>query len=96
MSAESWQEIRQKARGQTVYFNAWGGAENINDYIRWAGDKVKHRYGVNVKHVKVGNTADVVNRVLAEKTSGKDENGSVDLIWINGENFRAMKKKDYC
>ncbi len=24
--AQSWQEITDKARGQTVYFHAWGGS----------------------------------------------------------------------
>jgi putative thiamine transport system substrate-binding protein len=30
--------------------------------------------------------------VLAEKTAGREDGGSVDLIWINGENFAAMKR----
>jgi putative thiamine transport system substrate-binding protein len=30
---------------------------------------------------------------VAEKTAGKDTGGSVDLIWINGENFAAMKRQ---
>jgi putative thiamine transport system substrate-binding protein len=35
-----WAQIVAAARGQTVYFNAWGGSERINDYIAWAGDRV--------------------------------------------------------
>ena len=31
--ANSWQEIQDKAKGQTVYWNAWGGSEEINAYI---------------------------------------------------------------
>jgi putative thiamine transport system substrate-binding protein len=31
--------------------------------------------------------------VVAEKAAGKDEGGSVDLIWINGENFASMKER---
>jgi putative thiamine transport system substrate-binding protein len=30
--------------------------------------------------------------VLAEKAAGKTARGSVDLIWINGENFAALKE----
>ena len=30
----NWKAVEETARGQTVYFNAWGGAQNINDYIR--------------------------------------------------------------
>lgn len=90
----TWQKVLQEAQGQTVYWNAWGGADNINTYIEWVADQVERDYQVHLKHVRIQDTADTVSRVLAEKTAGKDENGSVDLIWINGENFRAMKEND--
>lgn len=89
----SWDEIVQAARGQTVYWNAWGGDERINSYIAWVGDQVKERYGVTLVQVKLADTADAVSRVLAEKTAGKNEGGSIDLIWLNGENFAAMKEQ---
>ncbi|AJQ93907.1 ABC transporter substrate-binding protein [Gynuella sunshinyii] len=89
--AADWQQIQQQARGQTVYFNAWGGSETINDYIRWAGKEVNQRYGIKLEQVKINDAADVVSRILAEKTAGRTTDGTVDLIWINGENFRAMK-----
>jgi putative thiamine transport system substrate-binding protein len=87
-----WTAIVEKARGQTVYFNAWGGGEEINAYIAWAAAQLEARYGIKLQHVKLADTADAVARVLAEKTADKIEGGSVDLIWINGENFAAMKK----
>lgn len=89
--ADEWDEITSKAKGQTVYFNAWGGSSVINDYIDWAASQVKKRYGVTIKHVKVGDIGDVVSRILAEKSAGRTTGGSVDLMWINGENFKAMK-----
>ena len=90
--ATAWEEITTKARGQTVYFNGWGGSDSINDYIRWAADQVKERYQVSIKHVKVGDISEVVSRILAEKSAGREQGGSVDLLWINGENFHTMKK----
>jgi putative thiamine transport system substrate-binding protein len=90
-SLQTWQDTLNKAKGQTVYFNAWGGADNINDYIQWAADRIKEEYDVTLKQVKLTDTSDAVNRVLAEKAAGKNTQGSIDLIWINGENFRAMK-----
>ncbi|HPH13175.1 MAG TPA: hypothetical protein PLC34_05205, partial [Burkholderiaceae bacterium] len=33
----AWPAIEAKARGQTVYFNAWAGSEQINAYLQWAG-----------------------------------------------------------
>ena len=66
------------------------GSEEINSYINWVGIRDKNEYGVTLKHVKLAGTADAVSRVLAEKTAGRTNNGSVDLIWINGENFANL------
>ena len=90
----SWQQTVDQARGQSVFFNAWGGSEQINDYIDWTADQVQRRYGISLKHVKVGDVSSVVSRILAEKAAGRTEWGTVDLIWINGENFQAMKHND--
>ena len=88
-----WPSVLAEAEGQTVYFHAWGGEPRINDYIAWAADTVEDRFDVRVEHVKVGDTAEVVSRVLTEKAAGRTEDGSVDLVWINGENFAAMKRE---
>ena len=90
--AHNWQEITKKSKGQTVFWNAWGGSVTINSYISWVAKQVKQKYGITLKHVKLKDTADAVSRVLAEKTAGKNKAGSVDLIWINGENFATMKR----
>ena len=84
-SANSWSELREIGRGQTVYWNAWGGGLEINQYIRWVGQELNNKYDVELKHVKLSDTSEAVNRVLAEKIAGRDQDGSVDLIWINGE-----------
>jgi putative thiamine transport system substrate-binding protein len=88
--AADWGAVEVEAKGQTVYFNAWAGADTINAYIAWAGEQMKARYGVTLNHVKITDTAEVVKRVRDEVKAGKSD-GSVDLVWINGENFRAMK-----
>lgn len=90
----NWDAVVEEARGETVYWNAWGGSDTINSFIAWIGDRVTQDYGVTLEHVKLSDTADAVSRVLAEKTAGKDDGGAVDMIWINGENFAAMKQQD--
>ncbi|RYU67710.1 ABC transporter substrate-binding protein [Aliivibrio finisterrensis] len=90
-AADTWKEIEQKAKGQTVYFHAWGGSQEINNYLRWADKELQRNYGVTLKHVKVGDIAESTSRLLAEKTAGKNDGGSVDMVWINGENFKSMK-----
>ena len=88
-----WSEVVAKARGQSVNFNAWAGDEKTNAFIAWVGDEVARRYGVRVNHVKLKDTAEAVTRVVAEKAAGRDAGGTVDLIWINGPNFLAMKEQ---
>jgi len=88
-----WNDVVAKARGQTVNFNAWAGDEKTNAFIQWAGEEVAKRYGVKVNHVKLKDTAEAVTRVVAEKAAGRDAGGTVDLVWINGPNFLAMKEQ---
>jgi putative thiamine transport system substrate-binding protein len=92
--AASWDDSLAAARGQTVYWHAWGGDPQINAYIGWVGDQVHDRFGIDLVHVKLTDTAEAVARVVAEKAAGRTEGGAVDLIWINGENFASMKAQD--
>lgn len=90
----AWADVEKAARGQTVHFNAWAGSEQINAYIQWAAAELRQRHGVELQHVKISDAADVVKRVRAEKAAGRGAGeGTVDLIWINGENFAAMKRE---
>ena len=88
---ESWDAILAEARGQTVYFNAWAGSQQVNAYLAWAADELKSRYGISLVHVKLADTAEAVRRVRDEVKAKAP--GSADLIWINGENFRVMKQE---
>jgi len=88
--AADWASIEDRAKGETVYFNAWAGSQPINVYINWVVNEVKSRYGVTLIHVRIADAAEVVRRVRDEVRAGKTD-GSTDLVWINGENFRAMK-----
>jgi putative thiamine transport system substrate-binding protein len=92
--SNDWVSILDEARGQTVYWHAWGGDPKINDFIAWVGTEAQERYGVTLEHVKLSSTADAVARVLAERDAGTTSGGAVDMIWINGENFAAMKAQD--
>lgn len=87
-----WDKLTQQARGQTIYFNGWGGSEQINDYLVWAAREANKRFGISVRHIKVNDASTIVSRVLAEKNAGRNNRGSVDLVWINGQNFRTMKQ----
>ncbi len=90
----NWTAVIAEAEGQTVYWNAWGGSTTTNDFIAWVGDRVAEDYSVTLEHVKLTDTADAVTRVLSEKQAGENDDGAIDMIWINGANFAAMKDAD--
>lgn len=76
----------------TLYM--WGGDAKVNSYVQdIAGNYVKEKDGIVLKAVPVVDIKDVVNKLIVEKQAGKSE-GSVDILWINGENFDALKKAD--
>lgn len=92
-STADWPQVLARARGQTVYWNAWAGDEKTNAFIAWVGQQVKARHGVTVVHTRLQDTSEAVTRVVAEKAAGRSSGGTVDLIWINGPNLLAMKQQ---
>lgn len=95
LKAMSWDQIVAEARGGTVNWFMWGGADNINQYVSaHVGGILQRDYGITLNRVGVTDTVEVVNIVLSEKEAGVVDAGTVDLIWINGENFRSMKQAD--
>jgi len=88
-----WPSVLAEAEGQTVYWNAWGGDDGINAYIEWVGEQVAAQYGVELVHLKLTDTAAAVQTVETEFAAGRTDDGSIDLIWINGENFARLKRQ---
>jgi len=91
----TWEEVLAAADGTTVNWFMWGGSDTINLNVdNDIGKIVKERYNVTLNRVPITDTVDVVNKVLDEAAAGVDTDGTVDLIWINGENFRTLKSAD--
>ncbi len=91
--ALTWPEIEARAKGQTVDWFMWGGFPSTNAYVNgYAAPRVKELYGITLRQVPVKDIAEVVGKLLAEKQAGKGAGGEVDLMWINGENFRTAKR----
>lgn len=92
LAADGWHAVQQQAQGQTVWFNAWGGDPAVNRYLDWVSGEMKTHYAINLKIVRLADAADAVKRIQTEHAAGRDANGSVDLLWVNGENFRTLKE----
>ena len=91
----SWEEVLAAAEGTTVNWFMWGGSDTINANVdNDIGDVIEERFGVTLNRVPIGETAEAVNKVLDEKAAGVDSGGTIDLIWINGENFSTLKQAD--
>jgi putative spermidine/putrescine transport system substrate-binding protein len=87
-----WEAVVAAARGQTVNWYLYGGSESINRFVDDTyGPALSEQYGITLNRVPVADTVDAVNQVLAENAAAT-ESGSVDLIWINGENFSTLKQ----
>lgn len=92
-AATDWNEIVQRARGTTVNFGMWAGDEGRNRYFQGAvADTIRQQYGITLKIVPNSDVAEAVNKLLNEKGAGKAGGGSIDFVWINGENFRTAKQ----
>ncbi|WP_088742786.1 ABC transporter substrate-binding protein [Cobetia sp. QF-1] len=93
LAALEWNAITEKARGQRIDFHAWGGSQATNSYLRDQAEIAAKHHGIEVRHIKIADTAESVSTLLAEKAAGRSD-GSIDAIWINGENFRALKQAE--
>jgi putative spermidine/putrescine transport system substrate-binding protein len=86
-----WQQVTEAAEGQTVRWWMFGGDERINRYVDEVVTPAAAELGVTIERVPVDDTAAAVQRVIAEQRAGEDQ-GGVDLIWLNGENFAKGKE----
>lgn len=91
LEEKTWKEIVETARGTTVNFYGWGGDQRVNQWIdEILAPSLKEKYNVKVNRVGM-NIDDILNKLLGEKQVDK-KNGSIDVVWINGENFYTAKK----
>lgn len=90
LSSAEWDEIVEAARGTTVTFYGWGGDENRNNWLNTTvTDYVKEHYDIALEVVGM-DINDILSKLSGEKQAGS-ETGSIDMIWINGENFYSAK-----
>ena len=93
---DSWDAVLEAARGTTVNWAMWGGSEDINAFVdTFYGDVLAEEYGITLNRIPLADTVDAVNLVLSELEAGRtDADGSLDMIWINGENFFTLRQAD--
>jgi putative spermidine/putrescine transport system substrate-binding protein len=84
---QNYATLEKAARGTEVRWHMWGGSAQINHWVdTYVAGEMKRLHDISV--VRVPMDAPVfVNKLLTEKAAGK-KTGTMDLLWINGENFK--------
>lgn len=83
--------IVEQAKGQTVSFYGWGGNDELNNWIDTVvTPQVKEKYDITLERMPM-DIDQILSKLAGEKQAGKKD-GSIDMIWINGENFYSTKE----
>lgn len=91
LSVASWEDVLAQAKDTTVTFYGWGGDENRNNWLNsTVADYVKEHYDITLDVVGM-DIDDILSKLSGEKQAGA-KTGSIDMIWINGENFYSAKE----
>lgn len=86
-----WEEIEERASGTEVNMFMWGGDEGVNAYIdQIVAPMLKEKYDIDL--IRTSMDADqFLQKLMTEKEAGQEE-GTMDILWINGENFKNAKE----
>ncbi|UJH69841.1 ABC transporter substrate-binding protein [Ornithinimicrobium sp. INDO-MA30-4] len=88
LADQPWEDVVEQAKGQEVSLWMWGGDPQGNAYVDDVLIPAAAQEGVTLRRVPVASTQDALTRVLSERQAGT-EDGDVDLVWVNGDNFSA-------
>lgn len=89
----SFEEMTEAAKGTTVTFYGWGGDEKLNEWLDNEFALVmKEKYDITMERVPMD--IEQVLSQLSGEIEGGEEDGSIDMIWINGENFQSAKENN--
>jgi putative spermidine/putrescine transport system substrate-binding protein len=90
----TWEEIEKKSKGTEVSIYMWGGSAEINKFMdTFVAKSLKDKNDIVLNRIPITDTKDTVNKLIVEKQAGKKD-GSVDIIWVNGENFKLLKESE--
>ncbi|MCA1066323.1 ABC transporter substrate-binding protein [Rossellomorea sp. AcN35-11] len=90
---ENWETISSNAEGSKVNLFMWGGDEGINRYIDdVVAPILKEKNKIELNRVPL-DTQEILQKLQTEKRAGK-EKGTIDIVWINGENFKNAKENE--
>ena len=87
----SFEALVEQAKGTTVTFYGWGGDDDLNAWLDdYFAPRMEEKYDIKMERVPM-NIEDILSQLQGEIQAGKEE-GDIDMIWINGENFKTAKE----
>ncbi|MBT0566621.1 ABC transporter substrate-binding protein [Williamsia sp. CHRR-6] len=86
-----WEKVLEQARGQTVSLWMYGGDTQGNAYVDRTLIPAARQLGVTLRRVPIADTSDALTRILSERQARRTD-GSVDLVWVNGDNYASGKQ----
>ena len=89
----TFEELKEASKGTTVTFYGWGGDDMLNQWLDEVfAPTMKEKYDITMERVPM-DIDQILSQLSGEIQAGEDE-GSIDMIWINGENFRSAKENN--
>lgn len=90
VSDKKYEQLLEEAKGTTVNFYGYGGNEVMNKWFdTYIIPQMKEKYDITVKRVGM-NIDEILNSLLSDKQANNLK-GNMDVVWINGENFKTAK-----
>lgn len=76
-----------------VRFALWSGSSNINNWVdNVVAKDLKDNYSIKLTRVPLTDTEIAIKKLIRDKKVNR-KRGNIDLLWVNGENFKVMKDK---
>lgn len=92
LDLSNYDEVLEEARGTTVNFYGWGGSTHANAWVEDVlGGALKEKYDITLNRVS-SDIDQILTKLLSEKQLNAD--GTIDVVWINGENFFTAMEND--
>lgn len=86
-----FENIIEQAKGTTVTFYGWGGDDKRNAWLdNDVAIELKEKYDITLQRVPMD--IDQILAKLSGEKQAESEDGTIDMIWINGENFYSAKE----
>jgi putative spermidine/putrescine transport system substrate-binding protein len=92
---DRWDATLEIARSDArVRWWMWDGDQNTNLWVdNFVAERLKRKFGITVERVGVASPEVFMSKLKHDFETGAAA-GEIDLVWINGENFKEAREND--